>query len=105
MIKRITQRMLITLAVALFSATTFAQSKTFCNPVDLLAGNQRASRGGEPVVLIYQDDYYLFVTGTRGYWYSPDFLDWTYVDSPTFPGGVISVIEKDGILYACSMNS
>ena len=103
--KSIINRTLLTVAIMLLSIAAMAQKNTFCNPLDLLAGNERACRGGEPVVLIYQDDYYLFVTGRRGYWYSPDFRDWTYVNSPSFPGGVISVIEKEGILYACSMNN
>jgi hypothetical protein len=79
--------------------------KTFANPLNIVVGSERARRGGEPVVLIYNDEYYLFVTGSRGYWYSGNFRDWNYVDAPTFPGGVVSVIEKDGKLFACSMNS
>lgn len=78
---------------------------TFCNPIDLVVGSERARRGGEPVVIIYKDDYYLFVTGSRGYWYSANMKDWTYVNAPTFPGGVVSVIQKGENLYACSMNS
>ncbi len=101
----ILKRTLLTLAVMALAFTAYGQRKTFCNPLDLLAGNERACRGGEPVVIIYQDDYYLFVTGRRGYWISPDFQKWQYVNAPNFPGGVVSVVEKDGILYACSMNN
>ncbi|MDR2910500.1 MAG: family 43 glycosylhydrolase [Bacteroidales bacterium] len=78
---------------------------TYANPLNLVVGSERARRGGEPVVLIYNDEYYLFVTGSRGYWYSGNLRDWTYVDAPGFPGGVVSVIVKYGKLYACSMNS
>ncbi|MBN2512652.1 MAG: hypothetical protein JXB18_06910, partial [Sedimentisphaerales bacterium] len=77
---------------------------TFCNPLTLLVGSERARRGGEPVVVLHQDDYYLFVTGSRGYWVSANMRDWTYVDAPNFPGGVISVISDGETLYACSMN-
>ena len=45
---------------------------TFINPL-MIEGVQR---GGEPIVLIFQDDYYLFVTGGRGYWYSPNMRNW-----------------------------
>nr|MCR4824140.1 hypothetical protein [Bacteroidales bacterium] len=49
-----------------------AQEKnTYCNPLDLVVPGERSYRGGEPVVLIYQDDYYLFVSHRKGYWYSP----------------------------------
>ncbi|PKQ46316.1 family 43 glycosylhydrolase [Confluentibacter flavum] len=78
--------------------------QTFCNPLNVVVGSERARRGGEPVVLIYEDDYYLFVTGSRGYWYSGNMRDWTYVDAPNFPGGVVSVVDIDGTLYACAMN-
>ena len=78
---------------------------TFANPLDVVVGNERAIRGGEPVVLIYQDDYYLFVSHRKGYWYSNDFQDWTYVDAPNYPAGVVSVVEMDGQLIGCSMNN
>ena len=90
----------------LLTFNAFAQPReTFCNPLDIVVGQERAYRGGEPVVLIYQDDYYLFVSHRKGYWYSPDFRDWTYVDAPDYPGGVVSVVEMDGTLYGCSMNN
>ena len=78
---------------------------TFCNPLDIVVGNERSYRGGEPVVITYNDDYYLFVSHRKGYWYSDNFRDWTYVDAPNYPGGVVSVVVKDGMLYGCSMNN
>ena len=88
------------------SVTTFAQTRhTFCNPLDVVVGNERAVRGGEPVVIIYEDNYFLFVSHRRGYWYSPDFRNWTYVDAPGYPAGVVSVVEMDGKLIGCSMNN
>ena len=89
-------------ALLLLSLSALGQEKnTFCNPLDLVVPGERSYRGGEPVVLIYQDDYYLFVSHRKGYWYSPDFKDWTYVDAPNYPGGVVSVVEMDGSLYGC----
>ena len=90
--------------------TAYAQSSTkpkhtFANPLDVLVGHERGVRGGEPVVLIYKDDYYLFVSHRRGYWYSPDFQNWTYVDAPNYPAGVVSVVEFQGELIGCSMNN
>ncbi len=78
---------------------------TYCNPLNLVVGNERARRGGEPVVLIFRDEYYLFVTGSRGYWISDNMRDWNYVNAPNFPGGVVSVVNIDDVLYACSMNN
>ncbi|MBN2012029.1 family 43 glycosylhydrolase [candidate division KSB1 bacterium] len=66
---------------------------TFCNPITLNWGADRARRAGEPVVVIHQDDYYLFITGLQGYWYSANFKNWTYVDAPDLPGGCPSVVS------------
>lgn len=92
-------------AVLLGISASAQQPSTFANPLDVVIGNERAYRGGEPVVLIYQDDYYLFVSHRKGYWYSPDFRNWTYVDAPDYPGGVVSVVEQNGVLIGCSMNN
>ena len=78
---------------------------TFCNPLNLSVGSERARRAGEPVVVLYKDDYYLFITGGRGYWYSGNMRDWTYVDVPDFPRGCPSVATDGKTLYACSMNA
>ena len=99
-------RLFFAAAALLLGFSASAQpGDTFCNPLDIVVGQERAYRGGEPVVLIYQDDYYLFVSHRKGYWYSPDFRKWTYVDAPDYPGGVVSVVEMDGTLYGCSMNN
>jgi xylan 1,4-beta-xylosidase len=78
---------------------------TFCNPLNLSVGSERARRSGEQVVVLFKDDYYLFVTGGRGYWYSPNMRDWTYVNVPGFPRGCPSVLNDGESLLACSMNA
>jgi xylan 1,4-beta-xylosidase len=78
---------------------------TFCNPLNLSVGSERARRAGEPVVLLYKNDYYLFITGGRGYWYSPNMRDWTYVDVPSYPRSCPSVLTDGETMYACSMNA
>ncbi len=101
--------LLISFALAVVLSTGFstrAQTRhTFANPLDVVVGSERALRGGEPVVLIFQDDYYLFISHRKGYWYSGDFQNWTYVDAPNYPGGVVSVVEFKGELIGCSMNN
>lgn len=99
--------LILAVAAALFLGVSLnAQTRhTFANPLDVLVGNERAIRGGEPVVLIFQDDYYLFVSHRKGYWYSDDFQNWTYVDAPDYPAGVVSVVEFNGELIGCSMNN
>ena len=100
--RKLIRKSILCAIVLIAGATASAQTRhTFANPLDLLVGNERAIRGGEPIVLIFQDDYYLFVSHRRGYWYSPDFRNWTYVDAPNYPGGVVSVVEMDGQLIGC----
>lgn len=77
---------------------------TYCNPISLTHASNRVSRGGEPVVTIFNDDYYLFVSMQRGYWWSHDFVDWTYVESDSLVPGIIGVVEIDGKLYCYAGN-
>jgi len=88
-----------------FSVRITDKPLTFCNPLSLSVGSGRARRAGEQVVVLYKDDYYLFITGGRGYWYSGNMRDWTYVDVPEFPRGCPSVITDGESLVACSMNA
>src|SRR5512136_3014066 len=73
---------------------------TFCNPINLSVGSERARRAGEPVVVMYKDEYFLFITGGRGYWHSANFRDWTYLSAPNFPGGCPSVAVHGETMYA-----
>ena len=66
-------RLTLIAAALLLGLSAAAQPKnTFCNPLDIVIGQERAYRGGEPVVLIFQDDYYLFVSHRKGWrWTAP----------------------------------
>ena len=83
-----------------FSARITDKPLTFCNPLNVVVGSERARRAGEPVVVLHQDDYYLFITGGRGYWYSDNMRDWTHVNAPDFPGGCPSVVSDGQKLIA-----
>ena len=62
--------------------------KSYCNPVNLdygftpipnfsEAGRHRAT--ADPVIVRYQDVYYLFSTNQWGYWWSDDLLNWNFI--------------------------
>lgn len=88
------------------SGKEFMQNPTtYCNPISLTQGTGRLLRGGEPVITIFEDDYYLFVSHKKGYWWSPDFVDWTYVDAPELQAGIVGVVEIDGKLYNYAGNT
>ncbi len=86
-----------------FSVGITDQPLTFCNPINVVAGSERVGRMGEPVVVLYKDDYYLF-TGS-GYYYSNNMRDWTFVNAPNYPRGVPSCATDGETMYACAMNS
>ena len=78
---------------------------TYCNPISITKGSNRLLRGGEPVITMYEDDYYLFLSHTKGYWWSHDFVDWTYVDAPDLRAGIVGVVNIDGKLYNYAGNT
>jgi len=88
------------------SGKSFIQNPTtYCNPISLTQGSGRVLRGGEPVITMFEDDYYLFVSMQRGYWWSHDFKDWTWVSASNLASGIIGVVEIDGKLYSYAGNS
>ncbi|MFD2286425.1 family 43 glycosylhydrolase [Pedobacter petrophilus] len=66
---------------------SFAQQKTYCNPINVDYGytpiesftewgKHRAT--ADPVIVNYKGDFYLFSTNQWGYWHSPDMLNWKF---------------------------
>ncbi len=78
---------------------------TYTNPISLTQGSERVLRGGEPVIKMFNDDYYLFTSMRRGYWWSHDFVNWTYVNAPNLLGGIVGITEIDGKLYNYAGNT
>ena len=84
-------RFLLLVLIVLFwlQLTVKAQNqKTYCNPVNIdyaytpnpdftLGGRHRTT--ADPVIVNYQNDYYLFSTNQWGYWWSTDMLNWKYL--------------------------
>jgi len=87
-----------------FEVQTKDKPLTYCNPLNVVAGSERIGRLGEPVVVLYKGDYYLFAGG-NGYYYSSNMRDWTLVNAPGFPRGIPSVSTDGKTLYACVMNA
>jgi xylan 1,4-beta-xylosidase len=66
-----------------------AQQKTYCNPMNLDYGYTpipnfsewgRHRATADPVIVNYKGDYYLFSTNQWGYWWSPDLLNWNFIE-------------------------
>jgi len=115
-LKTIAQVVAVGIGCCLFLAASSAQEPTkfevqvkdkpltFCHPLNINAGSERIGRLGEPVVVLFKGDYYLFAGGA-GYYVSPNLRDWTLVTSPSFPRGIPSVATDGKTLYACVMNA
>lgn len=65
-----------------------AQQKTYCNPINIDYGYTpipnfsewgRHRATADPVIVTYKGDYYLFSTNQWGYWWSPDMVNWNFV--------------------------
>ncbi len=75
------------LALLLHHASN-AQTKTYCNPINIdygycpipnfvEQGKHRAT--ADPVITVFKGNYYLFSTNQWGYWWSPDMVKWNFV--------------------------
>ncbi len=69
-------------------ATGQAQQTTFCNPINIdyaycpipnFVVNGKHRTTADPVIVPFQDAYFLFSTNQWGYWWSEDLLNWTFV--------------------------
>ncbi len=67
---------------------SFAQQKTYCNPINVDYGYTpipnfsewgRHRATADPVIVNYKGDYFLFSTNQWGYWWSSDMLKWNFV--------------------------
>jgi hypothetical protein len=65
-----------------------AQQKTFCNPVNIDYGYTpipvfakwgKHRTTADPVIVKYQNTFYLFSTNQWGYWWSDDLLNWNFI--------------------------
>ncbi len=72
----------------IFTTATYAQQKTFCNPINIDYGYTpipnfsewgRHRATADPVIVNYKGEYYLFSTNQWGYWWSDDMLKWNFI--------------------------
>jgi len=86
--------------------------QTFCNPLNLnyrfMVDAEDAREAADAVVVLFQDDYYLFASRSGGYWVSSDFLNWelvvpTGLDVETYAPAIVAM--RDSLFYIPSANS
>ncbi|AWG26739.1 family 43 glycosylhydrolase [Flavobacterium kingsejongi] len=78
----------VLLFLFLMTGSSFAQQKTYCNPINIdygycpipnfvTQGKHRAT--ADPVITFFKGEYYLFSTNQWGYWHSKDMSDWKFI--------------------------
>lgn len=84
---------------------------TYCNPLNLdytyqitqSDKNISYRSGADPAAVAFRGGYYLFVTRTLGYWYSPDLTQWRFIKPERwyFQGSNAPAAhnDKDRLLY------
>jgi len=80
--------LLIFSILSIFPINTFAQQKTYCNPINIdygycpipnfvTQGKHRAT--ADPVIVNFKGNYFLFSTNQWGYWWSKDMSNWNFI--------------------------
>lgn len=80
--------MIFCMMMTMLCSVSFAQQKTYCNPINVDYGYTpipnfsewgRHRATADPVIVNYKGDYFLFSTNQWGYWWSSDMLKWNFV--------------------------
>jgi len=84
----ILKRTMIFCVMLMLCSVSFAQQKTYCNPINIDYGYTpipnfsewgRHRATADPVIVNYKGDYFLFSTNQWGYWWSSDMQKWNFV--------------------------
>ncbi len=90
------------------------QKNTYCNPLDLNYeyriyednGKPRSIclEAADPVMVVFEGEYYLFSSITKGYWVSEDMVSWQFIDCdnsklPEIYSYAPAVMVLDGAIY------
>ncbi len=101
--------------------------RTYCNPLNLNYNIQLPNSGGnrdnpgpdnwffreaaDPSVVIFDDEYYLFSSVTKGYWVSADLCAWEFIalsdwsQLPNLRHYAPTAVVLDGVMYLAPGNS
>lgn len=91
--------------ILMLSTMSSQAQKTFCNPLNLPYNFQSPGptrrEAADPLIVLYQDKYWLFASKQVGYWWSTDLLDWHLIQPTGLPLQVYApaVAVVDGKLY------
>lgn len=91
----------------------YAQN-TYCNPINInyrfcikndnfgrISGTQSYREGADPTMLVFKNEYYLFVSKSGGYWHSKDMIVWDFITTNDLPWEEYAptAVEMNGEVY------
>ncbi|HWE42066.1 MAG TPA: family 43 glycosylhydrolase [Gemmatimonadaceae bacterium] len=88
-----------------FATGPIAPRSTFCNPLDIdyrfMVDTPSRREAADPVITLFDDEYYLFASKGGGYWHSPDMRDWQLVvpDGLPLEEYAPAILVLDGRMY------
>jgi xylan 1,4-beta-xylosidase len=88
-----------------FTTAPIAPATTFCNPIDIdylfMVDTPSRREAADPVITLFNDEYYLFASKSGGYWHSHDMRDWKLVVPEGLPleEYAPAVLILDGRMY------
>jgi xylan 1,4-beta-xylosidase len=89
----------------LFAGGPIAPRTTFCNPIDIdyrfMVDTPSRREAADPVITLFNDEYYLFASKSGGYWHSSDLRDWQLVIPEGLPleDYAPAILILDGRMY------
>jgi len=107
------KHLILTISIIYTAITGYCQT-TYCNPMNLnyrycisrqnwgsVDSTQSYREGADPTMLLFKNEYYLFVSKSGGYWHSKDMLHWDFITSTDIPWEEYAptVCEIDGKVF------
>ena len=88
-----------------FAKGPIAPRTTFCNPIDVdyrfMVDTPSRREAADPVITLFNDEYYLFASKSGGYWHSSNLREWELVVPEGLPleDQAPAIVVLDGRMY------
>ena len=93
------------LLLLLLLSNAGSSQTTFCNPLNIsyrfMLDTPSRREAADPMIVLFQNKYFLFASKSGGYWVSDKLKDWTFITNPILPWEdyAPSVVAIDNSLY------
>ncbi len=93
------------LLLLLLACNTVSSQNTFCNPINISyrfrPDTPSRREAADPMIVLFQNKYFLFASKSGGYWHSDDLKVWKFITNSTLPWEdyAPTVVAIDDALY------